>query len=196
MAVATTGLLTAEEFSTWLQQPENAGRRCELVQGRIIDMPSPTRFHGTVCFLVSRLLGNYIFARGAGSIATNDSGLIVRRNPDTVRGPDVMVFLAAVQLDDIPRQPTEDVPELVVEVLSPSDTQTRTLLRVQQYHTRGVPLVWVIDPEERTVHVYRPREFPKVLDESDTLTGNGVLPDFSCKVAELFALPGTAAPPA
>jgi Uma2 family endonuclease len=193
MAVATTGLLTAEEFAEWLQQPENAGRRCELVHGRIIDMPSPTRFHGTVCALTTRILGNYIFARGAGSIASNDSALIVRRNPDTVRGPDLMLFLPIIALDDIPRRPSEEVPALVVEVLSPSDTQTRTLLRVQQYHARGVPLVWVIDPEERTVHVYYPNEFPKVLDETEALTGNGVLPDFACKVAELFALPGPAA---
>ncbi len=192
MAVATTNLLTADDFADWLLRPENAGRRCELVQGKVVDMPSPTRFHGTVCFLISRILGNYIFARGAGSIATNDSGLIVRKNPDTVRGPDLMVFLSAAQLDDIRRRPSEEVPELVVEVLSPSDSQTRTLLRVQQYHARGVPLVWVVDPEERTVHVYAPNEFPMVLDESETLTGNGVLPDFECKVAELFALPGTA----
>ena len=190
MAVATANLLTADEFADWLQRPENAGRRCELVQGKVVDMPSPTRFHGTVCFLIARILGNYIFARGAGSIATNDSGLIVRRNPDTVRGPDVMVFLDAVQLDDIPRRPSEDIPALVVEVLSPSDSQTRTLLRVRQYHTRGIPAVWIVDPEERTVHVYSPNEFPKVLDETETLTGNGVLPDFSCKVADLFALPG------
>lgn len=194
MAVATSELMTVDEYVGWLTRPENAGRRCELVNGKVMDMPSPTRFHGTVCFLASRILGNYIFARGSGSIATNDSGLLVRRNPDTVRGPDVMLFLAPIQLDDIPRRPTEEVPELIVEVLSPSDTQTRTLVRVGQYHERGVPVVWVIDPEERTVHVYRPNEFPRVLDDTDDLTGNGVLPDFRCKVADLFTLPGQ--PPA
>ena len=98
-----------------------------------------------------------------------------------------MLFLTATRLHDIPRGLTDEIPSLVVEVLSPSDSQTKTLRRVRQYHSRGVPLVWVVDPEELTVHVYRPNEFPKVLDETDTLSGNGVLPDFSCKVSDLFA---------
>ena len=78
--VTTTPLMTAEEFFDWVNRPENTGRRCELENGRVIDMPSPSRFHGTVCLLIARILGNYIFARGAGSAASNDSGLIVRRN--------------------------------------------------------------------------------------------------------------------
>jgi Uma2 family endonuclease len=195
MATIATELMTAEEFGEWLLLPINAGGRYELVQGRVVTMPSPTRFHGTVCWLVSRALGDYVFHRGAGSLATNDSSLIVARNPDTVRGPDIMLFLPVIELDDIPRRPTEEIPSLVVEVLSPTDTQTKTLRRVRQYHGRGIPLVWVIDPEERTVHVYRPHEFPKVLDESETLEGNGVLPEFSCPVARLFELPKPAVNP-
>lgn len=50
--------------------------------------------------------------------------------------------------------------------------------------------MWLIDAEERTATVYRPSEFHKVLDETEELTGNGVLLEFSCRVAEWFALPG------
>jgi Uma2 family endonuclease len=66
----------------------------------------------------------------------------------------------------------------------------KTMTRVEQYLRRGVQLVWVIEPDERIVYVYRPNEFHKILDETEELTGNGVLPDFSCRVADLFALPG------
>ena len=60
---------------------------------------------------------------------------------------------------------------------------------------RGVALVWLADPEDRSVTIHRPNEFPKVLDETDELTGDGVLPDFRCRVADLFTLPGPSAPP-
>ena len=60
---------------------------------------------------------------------------------------------------------------------------------MDQYVRRGIPMVWLIDPEERHVTMYRPNEFHKILDESESITGNGVLPGFTCKVADLFALP-------
>jgi Uma2 family endonuclease len=64
--------------------------------------------------------------------------------------------------------------------------------RIDRFLKKGAPLIWIVDPEDRTVAVHQPNELPKVLDESDTLTGNGVLPEFSCKVADLFRLPGQA----
>ena len=90
---------------------------------------------------------------------------------------------------------TEHIPTLVVEVYSPSDRPGEYNRRIAQYHARGVPLVWVIYPEERAVSVCRPNEFPKFLDETEELTGNGVLPDFTCRVRDLFTSPG-ASPPA
>jgi Uma2 family endonuclease len=65
----------------------------------------------------------------------------------------------------------------------------KTLRRVQQYLGRGVPLVWIIEPEVSAVQVFRPHEFPKVLDDADELTGNGILPDFHCRVSDFFTIP-------
>lgn len=188
--------MTAEEFYDWANRPENQGTRYELENGKVIEMPSPGVRHGTVGWLLSLIVGQYLFRRGAGHAASNDSGLIVRRNPDTVRGPDLMVFLDPHHYDNLEEKYTERVPQLVVEVRSPTDRQGKTLRRIEQYHKRGVPLVWLLDPEELTVTVYRPNEFPKVLDDTDELTGNGVLPDFSCRVADFFSLPGQAPSPA
>jgi Uma2 family endonuclease len=190
MATVSTPKMTAEEFYAWANRPENEGRRFELVNGEVEEMPSPGEAHALVCWFVIKVLTEYIVRRGTGHLLTNDCGLIVRRNPDTVRGPDVMLFLDNLTLDRARPGHTDRVPNLIAEVLSPSDSQTRTLRRIGQYHARGVQLVWVIAPEERTVTAYRPNEFPKLLDEQDELTGNGVLPDFSCRVADLFTLPG------
>ena len=190
----TTPPMTAEEFYAWASRPENAGGRYELERGEVVEVSSPGEAHALVCWFAIRVLTDYVTRRGRGHLLTNDCGLVVRRNPDTVRGPDVMLFLDDLTLDQARRGHTDRTPPLIVEVRSPTDRQGKTLRRIEQYHNRGVPLVWLIDPEEVVVTVYRPGEFPRVMDETDELTGNGVLPDFSCRVADLFALPGQ--PPA
>lgn len=197
MATATTTTpMTAEEFFDWANRPENIDKRWELEAGEVVEMPSPAELHGTICWLVGMVLGQYVFSRGAGYVCTNDTGLIVKRDPDTVRGPDVMLHLDVRTMAELSRTFSQRVPALVVEVFSPSDRPGKLMGRVAQYHRRGVPLVWVVFPEERTVNVYYPNEFPKVLDETDELTGNGVLPDFACPVRALFALPGPTPPAA
>lgn len=197
MSTKTTPKMTAEAFFEWANRPENAGKRYELEDGEVVEMPSPGELHGLYCWLAVRLLTVYISRRGSGYLLTNDTGLVVRRKPDTVRGPDIMLFLEQPDLSKMSRKFCERVPALIVEVLSPTDTMRKTTVRVGQYLKRGVPLVWVIDPEERIVYVHRPEEFGKVLDETEELTGNGVLPDFSCPVRDLFTPPGQQpAPPA
>lgn len=193
MASVSTDLMTAEQFSEWSGRPENAGKHCELVKGEVFDMPPPGDIHGTVCSWIACLFWDFVRRRRRGRVTSNDTGLVVERDPDTVRGADVAFFDESRRLDQLsPSYPTS-VPAVVVEVLSPSDRWTNTRVRVQQYLAHGVPLVWVVDPIRQTVTVFRPNELQQVLDETETLTGNGVLPDFSCKVAELFTLPGPAA---
>jgi Uma2 family endonuclease len=182
--------MTAEEFFEWVSRPENEGKRYELDNGEVVEMPSPGELHGFYCWLVIKLLTEFAVRRGGGYLLTNDTGLVVRRGPDTVRGPDAMFFLEQPDPSRMSRKHCERVPALVVEVVSPTDSMRKTMTRVEQYLRRGVRLVWVIDPDERIVYVHKPDEFHKILDETEELTGNGVLPEFSCRVADLFALPG------
>jgi Uma2 family endonuclease len=79
---------------------------------------------------------------------------------------------------------------LAVEVLSPDDRSGRMTRRVSQFLRKGIPLVWIVDPEGRDVTVHRPGREPYVLDEQDEITGEDVLPGFRCRVADLFRLPG------
>jgi Uma2 family endonuclease len=192
MATIASEPMTAETFLTWCARPENEGRRFELDQGEIIPMPPPNELHGAICALVSYILTGYLFRLGRGHVCTNDTGLIVSRDPDTVRGPDLMLFLDDRPLGQLSRANVERLPALVVEVLSPSG---RVNQRISQYLRLGVPLVWLVDPEERMVTVYRPGREMQVFDESHELTGDDVLPEFRCRVADLFALPGRSATP-
>lgn len=183
-----TAEMTVAEFVRWSGRPDNDGRSFELDRGRVVEVPPPQKPHGLVAWLVIRVLTAYLAPR-TGFLRTHDTGLVVGTDPDTLRGPDIMLFLRPITDADFEPGYVEEVPALIVEILSPSDGHSRTVRRTREYLDRGVPLVWVVEPTNRTVTVYRPDEWPRVLDEADDLTGNGVLPDFRCRVAELFGLP-------
>jgi Uma2 family endonuclease len=186
MATVQTGQMTADEFWEWCCRPENAGKRAELVLGEIVEMPSPGFAHGVLCGWIAHLLWAYVGRRGRGAVTSNDTGLVVTTEPDTVRGPDVMLFGESVDLRQASRRHSRDVPELIVEVLSPTDSWSALLRRVKQYHTRGVTLVWVVDGDERTVTVCRPNEYQQLLEESEELTGNGVMAEFRLPISLMF----------
>lgn len=190
MAIAETKLMTAEEFFEFVHRPENADRYFELDRGVIIEMPVPTKYHGFVCGNTSRILGNFATRRKKGYVCTNDTGFIVERDPDSVRGPDVSFYEDDQTAETMDRRYTEQSPKLTVEVLSPSDKWGKVMRRINQILKKRVPLVWLIDPEARSVTVYRPGKEHYVVEEHEELTGEDVLPDFRCRVAEFFALPG------
>ena len=189
MATVETDLMTAEEFFDWANRPENEDKLFELEYGEIVEMPPPSELHGVVCSLIAHLLWTFIFRRGKGYLCGNDSGLLIARGPDTVRGPDLMLFDESRPLDTLSRKFTERIPKLVIEVLSPSDQMTKVNLRISQFLKRGVPLAWLVDPEVRSVTVYRPGKEHSVVDETEELTGEDALPDLRVRVADLFAMP-------
>jgi len=193
MATIATTPLTAEQFFEWAQRPENRDRRFELVAGEIFEMSRPGERHGVVCGNVTGILWTYTRQRKQGYVCPNDTGLILQRGPDTVRGPDVVLFGDNRRYEDLDPRFTERVPTLVVEVMSPNDRVGKLMRRISQFLARGVPLVWLIDPEDKSVTVYQPNRLPFVLDENEELGGFDVLPDFKCPVAEFFVMPADTA---
>ncbi|MDY3560631.1 Uma2 family endonuclease, partial [Gemmata sp. JC673] len=78
------------------------------------------------------------------------------------------------------------VPDLVVEAVSTHDTYEEVAVKVTEFKSVGVKLIWVISPETRTVLVRRADGTCVELDETGTLSGENVLPGFACPVADLF----------
>jgi Uma2 family endonuclease len=183
MATVSEKLLTAEEFSR-LPQPED-GSQQELVQGVVITMLPPKAPHGVCCSKIHLRLGTFVETNKLGTVCCNDTGFITERDPDTVRGADV-AFWTTERLAELPKGYIEVLPDLAVEVVSPSDHFTRVQKKVNHYLTKGVRLLWVVDPEDRSLTVYRPDKPLRILGERDTLSGEEVLPGFSCPVAELL----------
>ena len=142
-----------------------------------------------MCNVAFRLM-KYATERKIGYVCTNDTGVIVERDPDTVRGVDICYYLDDQTLDTMPRKYSDVPPRLAAEVRSPTDREKKIRQRLAEYLRLGVPMVWLIDPEDRYVTVYEPGKIHQVLDEADELTGGDVLPDFRCRVSEFFARPG------
>jgi Uma2 family endonuclease len=189
MSTVSTPLLTADEFYEWCHRPENRDRHFELERGKVVEMSRPGERHGVVCHNVNYLLGAYLRQRRNGRVCANDTSLVMERNPDTVRGPDVFLYDQSQPYDKLHNKYSEEVPQLVAEVLSPNDNWGKVLRRVAEFLQRGVAVVWVVDPENRTATVLLPNQLPQVLEENDVITGAPAFPDLSFRVAELFVMP-------
>lgn len=175
-------LLTADEFAERF-----ADRRFELVRGVPVETPVPNMRHGLICSTISRLMGNFVADQGLGRVMSNDSFVKVEHDPDSLRGADVLF----VSYERLPKGPVPDgvldvIPELVVEVVSPSDLWTELLGNAEEYLTAGVKVVVILDPKTETASVYRPGVNQNVFRRADTLSVPDVLPGFSVPVAKLF----------
>jgi Uma2 family endonuclease len=117
-----------------------------------------------------------------GEVFAQDTGFRIERDPDTVRAPDA-AFIAHPRLAQIPEAGYADLaPDLVAEILSPSDKPGEVLQKVGQWLSAGVRLVWVLDPARRHARVYRADGSVAIIGPDDELRGEDVLPGFRCSV--------------
>ena len=118
MATVIEKLMTAEAFYDWANDPKNRDRHFELEEGEVVEVSRPGEKHCVVCGNASGILWNYTRQRKKGYICTNDVGLILERDPDTVRGPDIAVYLESRKFKDLEEKWPKRLPKLIVEVLS------------------------------------------------------------------------------
>lgn len=182
-------LMTAEVFWDFCHLPENENKFLELVRGEVVELSRPTKRHGIVTSRITRLLDEYAERVDKGYVASNDSGVILERDPDSVVGPDVAYYTDAETFAEVHPKWGEAPPVLAVEVLSPNDKPSKVNAKVADYLANGVRLVWLVDYEERKVTVYRPGQSLRVLDEKTELTGDPELPGFRCPIERVFRLP-------
>jgi Uma2 family endonuclease len=175
-------LLTAEEFS------QRFGHlQAELVEGVVKELPMPSLKHGKQCATIARLLGNPIAENDLGHVMTNDSFVKTKTNPDSVRGPDVCyVSYERLPKGDVPEGLLPVVPDLVVEVRSPSDDWSEIFIKVGEYLKAGVRVVVVLDAASTSASVYRAEELQQIFHNGHELVMPDVLPGFLVTVRRLF----------
>ncbi len=182
----TRTLLTAEEFMERYAAVEGWH---ELVRGEVIELPPPNFEHGLICSNVVQILGSFAKQTGLGYVLCNDSAVQTTHGPDSVRGADISYYSHArlPRVRSMPAIPVV-VPDLIVEVRSPSDRPGEIRAKVVEYLAAGVLMVWVVDPKRRTVVVHRPDQpEPISLAEAEVLENLPELPGFRCPVADVFA---------
>ncbi len=160
---------------------------CELIDGRIVFMSPTGGEHGYVEFDLGRNLGNFAERSNLGWVMGGETGIYTQRNPDRVRGADVL-FISRERLQKRPTRGFLQVaPELVVEVMSPDDRWSEIQKKIAEYFAIGVLWVWIVEPPKRTIWVYRSSTERQAFGEADTLVGEGILAGFTLPVAKLFA---------
>jgi Uma2 family endonuclease len=176
-------LLTAEAFAALPERDVPM----ELERGEIVEMNMPSFRHGKVCAKIARLIGFYVDINHLGHVLTNDSGVITRRNPDSVRGADVAFYsYRSVPKTEEPLVYASKPPELVFEVKSREDRWPKIQEKVAEYLAVGVQAVCVVDPETETVAVHHAERPVESLTAVDELALPDILGDFRVAVGQFF----------
>ena len=163
-------------------------RHYELVRGDLMMMSPTSPKHGRYASRLDRALGTYVEEHDLGEVYTAEPGFLLHPEPEpVVRAPDV----AFVRKDRIPLEEEQHgfwelAPDLVVEVISPSETAQEIQKKVQDYLTAGTGLIWLVYPDTRSVVEYRSRTRIRELTIDDTLEGGGVIPGFQYPLRSLF----------
>jgi Uma2 family endonuclease len=160
--------------------------RCELVRGELI-MMTPAGFeHGCIAMEIGAMIRNFVTQHALGVVTGAETGFHIAHDPDTVRAPDAGFIRAervpAARMRGFFRGP----PDLAVEVVSPEDRAKEVVGKVHCWLDAGCRAVWVVDPDTRTVTVYRSRSEPRVLRAGEQIVDADLLPGFALPVAAIF----------
>jgi len=162
---------------------DQTGKHYELVAGALVEKPMSSRANWIASRLGYFLQATYPPAKAYVFI---EQPTYCFADPGEMRKPDVALVWSA----RLPGGPTDDelfiTPDFVAEVVSPRNSYTSQMERVEQYLGAGVPLVWVIDPPRGWVHVYRRDGSNAWYRVTDTVRDEQVLPGFELKVVDLF----------
>ncbi len=165
---------------------EKQGRLCELIDGTLVEkamgwqesLLTSVLIHWMHLYLDDNKLG----------VVTGPDGM-TRLFDATVRAPDV-AFVAWDRLPNgrLPESPIPDlVPSFVIEVLSAGNTYSEMSRKRREYFQAGVELLWMVDPRERNVAVYRAANEVEVAEEGSVIDGGAILPGWRVDLGELFA---------
>ena len=183
MTTSKNKLLTAED----LMRLSSKGFRGELINGVLRETVPAGKRHARIAGRVITHFNNLVIPLKSGQVGGTDGGVLIQRNPDIVREPDVyFVSAERLPLDDESDGYLEVVPELVVEIVSPSDTAQDVSEKIAMWLEFGVSMALEVRPATRSILVHRPGQPPITLSGDDALDGGDILPGFSLSLSEIF----------
>jgi len=175
--------VTVEAFMAFVLKPENADKRFELINGRIVEVVSNNRSSELAAYILGLLVA-FVYKHKLGRVTGADGGYIVAGNRYI---PDAAFITIAKQPQPCTVPYNPQAPDIAVEVLSPTDNQSDVRLKISNYLLAGTTL-WLVNPDSQQIEVYQPGQQAVVLDMNSTLSGGQVLPGFSVPVREIFEI--------
>jgi Uma2 family endonuclease len=178
--MATRGSATIADL---MKTPKD-GFKYELVDGEILMSPAGMR-HSEIALTIGSLIREFLREHPVGRVYSSDVG--IQFPSGNVRSPDV-TYVGNGKLPDgrSPETYGEVIPDLAVEVLSPSDRLKEVGRKIGEYFENGVPLVWLVDPAQQTVTIYRSLSNVEQRTAAETIDAEPVLPGFSAQVRSFF----------
>jgi Uma2 family endonuclease len=184
-----------------LDQPRNVKRSTpppqmdsealfEVIQGKQVELPNMSSHSNQISILIFIAIYEHVKKTGSGTAFIESLfGIPTKDDPNKQRRPDVAyVSKARWPLNKVAPDfdPWPVVPNLAVEVISPSDRIVEVNAKISDYFEAGVELVWVVHPRNEMVEVYTAPLQSTKLSRSETLTGGSVLLGFELKLATIF----------
>ncbi len=157
----------------------------ELIDGTLVEKGMGHK-ESFLSMELGRLLANFVTENDLGYCTTADD--LVRIMPKLVRGPDLTFVSWKTRPGKVvpQEQISKQVPDLAVEILSPSNTRREMQIKLKEYFLGGVQLVWIIDPRTRTAEAYTAPDEKTAIPANGILDGGDVLPGFRLPLAKLF----------
>jgi len=187
--MGTATRLTLDQF---LALPETEPPS-EFICGEVVQKPMPSPFHSLIVSGLVARLWNYL-GRSAQAFVLTEPRHANRQEQRSFL-PDIAVVVASRMPRDsrtLQRGPLEMAPDIAIEVLSPDDRPGRVAEKLAFYLRAGVPLVWVVDPIERSLAAHRPGRPSSFHQPPEVIDAAPVLREFQLDLAELFAVLDTA----
>lgn len=164
--------------------PKN-GHKHELLDGELIMSPAHAS-HGDICSRLLILVGTYIQQHNLGKVYDSSTGF--RLGSNLLLSPDVS-FVSKARLKKIfvaPDKFLHGAPDLVAEVLSPSDRMVQINRKLDHYFEHGTKLAWLVNWRKAQVHIYTADSIEALTGPNDVLTGGAVLPGFKSRLNRIF----------
>jgi Uma2 family endonuclease len=181
--VDTKRVTTADEL---FRMPDD-GLRHELVRGELRSVMPAGSEHGSVGVRLAASLCHYVEGAALGEVFNADTGFRLASSPDTVRAPDLaFVHRDRIEPGSLPKGYWPGAPDLAAEVVSPGDSRREVQEKVFEWLEAGARMVLVLEPDDRTVTVYRSRDSVRILGPDDVIDGEDVVPGWRCPVRALF----------
>ena len=184
-------MTSLQAFTAGELEEMGSDARCELIEGVLYETSPSNTDSSAIVIRLAIKLGAFVYEHRLGILTGEAGGYHLERDPDSVVAPD----LAFIRSDRYANRPSGSslfpgIPDLAVEVLSPGNAVADIRRKQALYQRVGIPLTWWIDPRRRTVIVHSPERSPRLLNETDSLDGEDIIPGFSMPLAKLFDIPG------